>query len=194
MKRVVLIFLCFHLFLAVKGQSQIHPSSLIVSQDGKGDYKTNGLENCFALAKLQIGKAGYTCNGYNADGQTFKILHQTSFRDVTAARKGVNYILDALGKGIPVVVGVSYAPGHNGNFDGHTDHYITIIGTAVGPGNTKNFIFYDNGSSVGFLGAHPKNYLKYDYTNGTITGLSQSNFRKDCTYDVTHVRKSVPKP
>ncbi|MEJ6980942.1 pectinesterase family protein [Pedobacter sp. P351] len=40
MKRIILILICFHSFLVLKGQSQILPSSLTVSQDGSGDYKT----------------------------------------------------------------------------------------------------------------------------------------------------------
>lgn len=147
--------------------------------------------NCMDYAKAQIAKKGYQISAYNAIGQTFQVYTSQNGVNTTNLSQGLSYLKYALSNGIPVVVGVDDAPGHPGNLDSTTDHFIVIVGM----GNNSNgnyFQFYDNASGGASQGASPLNLLYYNSTTGIISGSSQTSYGQGQPYPyiLTMIRKS----
>ena len=165
--------------------NSIIPLSMFVEYDRR---------DCFILSQEQIGKLGYKISSYNAPGQTIQIYNEHIGIDIQAAKNGVSYLLSALQRGIPVIVGVdyknsTYAPGRP---DGSTDHFVVIVGS--GSDSQGNyFTFYDNASNYDSKGASSLNKLYYNPTTGFIQGQTQvtyDNGSKMPAYTVTQIRKS----
>ena len=145
--------------------------------------------NCMDYAKAQIGKKGYQISNYGAVGQTFQIYREQTGVNNSNLVSGLSYLKYALSNGIPVIVGINDAPGHPGNADQSTDHFIVIVG--MGSDNNGNyFTFYDNASGSSSLGASPSNKLYYNSTTGTISGTSATPYASGLTYTITQIRKS----
>lgn len=145
--------------------------------------------NCMDYAKVQIGKKGYQISNYGAIGQTFQIYREQTGVNNSNLINGLSYLKYALSNGIPVIVGVDDKPGHPGNADQSTDHFIVIIG--MGSDNNGNyFSFYDNASGNSSLGTHPNNKLYYNSSTGIISGNSATSYASGLTYTITQIRKS----
>jgi len=113
-------------------------------------------------------------------------------RIIQPITNGLSYLKYALSNGIPVIVGVDDAPGHPGNLDSTTDHFIVIVGMGT-DSNGKYFQFYDNASGIVSQGASSLNKLYYNSTTGIISGSSQCISYVNETaypYKVTMIRKS----
>lgn len=172
-------------------QTQAWPviSSVIpVSQFVPYDYS-----NCYLLAKAQIAKLGYKISGYGDAGQTYVTYADASGVNANAAKDGVSYLISALQRGIPVMVGVDYKSGPSaGNPDNTTDHFIVIVGS--GTDATGNYFqFYDNATNYSWKGASPSNKLYYNTATGTITGQTAVTYPNGTPlprYTVTQIRKS----
>ena len=107
------------------------------------------------------------------------------------AKSGVGYLLTALQKGIPVIVGVDDRPGSsNPDTDNTTDHFVVIVGS--GSDAAGNFFrFFDNASGDPAQGASVNNKLYYDSKTGYIKGRSQTAYASGLNdYVVTMIRKS----
>lgn len=104
--------------------------------------------------------------------------------------QGLSYLKYALSNGIPVIVGVDDNPGHPGNLDSTTDHFIVIVG--MGSDSTgKYFQFYDNATKVLSNGTSNLNKLYYNASSGLIRGTSQAQpYATGLTYTITMIRKS----
>lgn len=149
--------------------------------------------NCLDLAKAQIGVKGYRISGYGAAGQTFITYTQSTGVDNNATKDGISYLISALQRGIPVIVGVDYKSGPSpGNPDNTTDHFVVIVGMGT-DSNGKYFTFFDNATNFASKGASPSNKLYYNETTGLIQGqtsVTYSDGTKLPLYTVTQIRKS----
>lgn len=110
-------------------------------------------------------------------------------------KNSVGYLIYALKKGIPVIVGVDDQTGAS-NADNVTDHFVVIVGSGTEPNGQKYFLFYDNAANYTkpLPGISSENKLYYNEQQGIITGKSQTSYasrpgRHD--YIVTQIRKSV---
>jgi hypothetical protein len=125
-------------------------------------------QNCMDIAKMQIGKLGYKIGGYDPGGQTFQIYKRSTGINKTQADKGVSYIIDALQKNKPVIVGVDHG-NPSPNLDNTTNHFIVVVG--MGSDSHGNFLrYYDNITSDIIGGTNPNNKLYYDATTGLLKG------------------------
>jgi len=151
---------------------------------------------CMDYAKAQIAKKGYAISNYFDAGQTIQIYTAANGINKSAAKNAVGYLISALQRGIPVIVGVDDQPGSpNPNTDNTTDHFIVIVGTGIDINGTY-FTFYDNASFYPTQGASINNKLYYNPSNGLITGKSQTAYANDpklYDYIVTQIRKSKSK-
>lgn len=151
-------------------------------------------ENCLSLAKAQLKVAGYQISNYGEPGQTYQVYTEAGGMNKTNSDNAVGYLNAALGKGIPVVVGVDDAPGSsNPMTDNSTDHFVVIVGS--GTDAKGNFYrFYDNSTSWQSTGTSDDNKLYYNPTTGMIEGQSQTTYASNCPHDyiLTQVRKSKP--
>lgn len=149
--------------------------------------------NCLTLAKEQIAKKGYKISGYGDASQTFITYTVSTGVNKTAAKDGVSYLISALQRNIPVIVGVDYKTGPSpGNADNTTDHFIVIVG--MGTDATGNyFLFYDNATNLSSKGASSSNKLYYDPSTGLIKGQTACTYSDGTPlpiYTVTQIRKS----
>ncbi len=147
-------------------------------------------QNCLSIARQQIAKLGYFVGGWDSGGQTFQIFKRSTGIDQTAAQNGISYMVSALQKNIPVVIGVDYdVPSPNS--DGTTNHFVVVVGM----GNDRNgklfFRFYDNYTSDPIYGANPLNVLTYDPVTGALTGYWMgTKTHRPIFYKVAQIRKS----
>jgi hypothetical protein len=173
-------------YLPYNIQTQTWP--FINSVLSKNQFVQYDGSNCLDLAKAQILKEGYKISGYGALGQTFVTYTASSGIDKTALKDGVSYIISALQRGIPVIVGVDYKNGPSpGNTDNTTDHFIVITGMGsdvLGP----YFTFTDNGTNDVDKGMSADNKLHYNEALGLLTGWSP--IFNVTMYTVTQIRKS----
>lgn len=148
---------------------------------------------CMDYAKAQIAKKGYSISNYSDAGQTVQIYTEANGVNKNAAKNAVGYLISALQRGIPIIVGVDDEAGSpNPNTDNTTDHFIVIVGTGSDTNGTY-FTFYDNASGDPNQGADTKNKLYYDPSTGLISGKSQTVYAKSSNrhdYIVTMIRKS----
>ena len=145
---------------------------------------------CLDLAKEQLNVVGYTCGSYY-ESTTHRVYTEQKGVNETETAKAIQYIHDALEQGIPVLAGVDNSPGHPGNHDETTNHFIVI----VGQGNDEDrnyFIFYDNATACRKDGTSKNNRLYYDSKDGKITGKSQNGYAEDRSrdYTITHIRET----
>src|SRR5690606_32997433 len=115
--------------------------------------------------------------------------------DVTAGKDGVldvnsssksealDIIHRTLEAGNPVVVGLDYQPGHKGNSDKTTEHYVVIVGRGKDKNGTEYFRFYDN---TGQLYTDESN--KFILNEDGVLEYNSGNWRND--YKVTQVRET----
>ncbi|WP_185205181.1 hypothetical protein [Chryseobacterium sp. C3] len=145
--------------------------------------------NCMDYAKAQIAIKGFQISNYGAPGQTYQIYREQTGVNQSNLIAGLSYLKYALSNNIPVIVGVHDAPGHPGNADQTTDHFIVIVG--MGSDNSgKYFTFYDNASGSASLGANPNNKLYYNQATGIISGTSATPYANGLIYILTQIRKS----
>lgn len=147
--------------------------------------------NCMDYAKAQILKKGYRISNYWVQGQTIQVYTAANGVNLPQTKNGVGYLLSALQRGIPVIVGVDDKLGSsNPDTDKTTDHFVVIVGSGTDAlGNY--FIFFDNASGNPAQGASPNNRLYYDSVTGLIKGRSQTDYAISLNdYIVTMIRKS----
>lgn len=177
-------------------QQQSWPSiTTVIPQNKFVGWNTNLHPNwqCMEYSKEQLRVMGYQISSYYATGQTFQIYTAQNGVNNTVLSHGLSYLKYALSNGIPVIVGVDDAPGHPGNRDSTTDHFIVLVGMGT-DSNGKYFQFYDNASSEVSQGANSLNKLYYNSTTGIISGSSQTDYanRQPRPYTITMIRKSKP--
>lgn len=148
-------------------------------------------KNCMDYAKAQIAKNGYQISNYNSPGQTIQIYTTAGGADSTSVKDGIGYLISALNRGIPVVIGIDddATQSSNPNTDASTDHFVVIVGMgtdAIG----NYFSFYDNASGYASQGAHAENKLYFDPATWLISGSSQTSYGAGLTYILTMIRKS----
>ena len=170
--------------------SQVIPTSQFVGWGSPGIKR-----NCMDYAKAQIAKNGYQISNYGSADQTFQIYTEQSGVNQPNLTKGLNYLKYALSNNIPVIVGVDDNPGHPGNPDNSTDHFVVIVGMGSNS-NGNYFQFYDNASGNTSQGTSPLNLLYYNSSTGKISGKSQcSGYFNSVAhhYIITQIRKSKTK-
>lgn len=148
--------------------------------------------HCMDYSKEQLRVMGYQISSYYSTGQTFQIYTTQNGVNNNMLSQGLSYLKYALSNGIPVIVGVDDAPGHTGNIDNSTDHFIVIVGMGT-DSNGKYFHFYDNATGDITNGTSPFNKLYYNSSTGLISGTSQAEpYSTGLTYTITMIRKSKP--
>lgn len=147
--------------------------------------------NCMSYAKAQIAQKGYKISDYDAAGQTIQVYTATGGANVNNAKTGVGYLLSALQRGIPVIVGVDDRDGSsNTGTDATTDHFVVITGSGTDAGGNY-FTFFDNASGDPAQGANPRNKLYYNASTGLISGHSYTDYASSLRdYKLTMIRKS----
>lgn len=176
-------------------QQQAWPSILPVIPQNKfvgWNRRLHPNWHCMDYSKEQLRVMGYQISSYYSTGQTFQIYTTQNGVNNNMLSQGLSYLKYALSNGIPVIVGVDDAPGHPGNIDNSTDHFIVIVGMGT-DSNGKYFQFYDNASGEVSQGASTLNKLYYNSTTGIISGSSQCIDYVNTTeypYRVTMIRKS----
>ena len=160
----------------------------------------SGLErDCMTYAKEQLRKAGYQISNYGDAGQTYQVYTEQNGINLDNTGKGVAYLISALHRGIPVIVGVNYEPGsvYNKNTDNSTDHFVVIVGMGTDSNGKNYFNFFDNASfwkPYYNWGASLDNKFYFDSATGSLIGSSRTNFCDNVggVYQVTQIRKSKP--
>jgi len=159
---------------------------------GKNNFvqRQSPSQNCLSLAKKQIAVLGYKSGGYDPGGQTYSIYKRNTGINKTVAIQGVSYIIDALQKNKPVIVGVDYG-GVSPNLDGTTNHFVVIVG--MGSDSQGNYFwFYDNITSNIIFGTAPSNKLYFNPSTGALTGYFVGTPSiPPLFYKVSQIRKSV---
>lgn len=110
--------------------------------------------------------------------------------------KGVEYLKEALRRGIPVIVGVD-DDSRKVNPDLTTEHFVTIVGMGEDE-KGKYFLFYDNGVNYMYrdIGTSSENKLYCKLSEYLIegTGDPQNRYIQDHTkkkkYLVTQIRET----
>jgi hypothetical protein len=126
-------------------------------------------QNCLELSRQQIAVLGYKVGGYDPGGQTFQIYTRSGGIDKAAALSGVSYLVGALSKGVPVVIGVDY--GHvSPNLDNTTNHFVVVVGMGNDENGNIFFRFYDNFTANTTYGTSGLNTVTYDPVSGSLTG------------------------
>ncbi|RTZ01766.1 hypothetical protein [Flavobacterium sp. GSP6] len=169
---------------------QVIPTSQFVGWGSPGIKR-----NCMDYAKAQIAKNGYQISNYGSAGQTFQIYTEQNGVNEANLTKGLSYLKYALSNNISVIVGVDENPGHPGNPDNSTDHFVVIVGMGSNS-NGNYFQFYDNASGNTSQGTSPLNLLYYNSSTGKISGKSQcSGYFNSVAHDyiITQIRKSKTK-
>jgi hypothetical protein len=159
-----------------------------------------GLErDCMTYAKEQLRKAGYQISNYGDTGQTYQVYTEQNGINLDNTGKGVAYLISALHRGIPVIVGVDYEPGsvYNKKTDNSTDHFVVIVGMGTDSNGKNYFNFFDNGSynrPYYNWGASLDNKFYFDSVTGSLMGSSKTPlcYNMGGTYQVTQIRKSKP--
>ena len=170
--------------------SQVIPTNNFVGWGSPGIKR-----NCMDYAKAQIAKNGYQISNYGSAGQTFQIYTEQNGVNQANLTKSLSYLKYALSNNIPVIVGVDDNPGHPGNPDNSTDHFVVIVGMGSNS-NGNYFQFYDNASGNISQGTSPLNLLYYNSSTGKISGKSQcSGYFNSVAHDyiITQIRKSKTK-
>ncbi len=80
-----------------------------------------------------ISKKGYTTSKYEAPNQTFQTYKEGNSPPLNESetKKAISYLLDALSKGIPVMVGVHDGRTGGNRTDGTTDHWLVVTGSGT---------------------------------------------------------------
>ncbi|WP_139255602.1 cysteine peptidase family C39 domain-containing protein [Flavobacterium fryxellicola] len=160
-------------------------------------WGTPGIKrNCMDYAKAQIAKNGYQISNYGSADQTLQIYDEQNGVNNTNLKKGLSYLKYALSNNIPVIVGIDDNPGHPGNPDKSTDHFVVLVGMGSNS-NGNYFQFYDNASGTTSQGTSSLNLLYYNPQTGKISGKSQCvEYVNSVAHDyiITQIRKSKPKP
>lgn len=145
---------------------------------------------CMDYSKEQLKVMGYQISSYYSAGQTFQIYSSQNGVNTTKLAQGLSYLKYALSNNIPIIVGIDDAPGHPGNLDNTTDHFVVIVGMGT-DSNGKYFQFYDNATGNLNNGTSSLNKLYYNSTTGIISGTSQASpYSTGLTYILTMIRKS----
>jgi hypothetical protein len=172
-----------------QNQSWVTVANVIPKSDFVGWLYPGIDQNCMSYAKAQIAKKGYGISNYFSS-ETIQIYKSSTGVDQASSHKGVGYLLSALQRGIPVIVGVDDQPGSSSPLtDQTTDHFIVIVGSGSDSGGNY-FRFYDNASGDPDQGASDSNKLYYNSSTGKITGTSATSYASGLTYTVTMIRKS----
>lgn len=186
-------------------------SSVIPASNFIG-WATDGIRNCYKLAVKQLKEVDYApadsgydikssnlfqifkdnIGGTNNEGD--KINDLNSEADKQRFRDAISYLKEALNDGAPILVGVDDQPGHPGNGDQTTDHFIVIVGMGKDE-NGCYFLFYDNATSSQSVGTSNDNKLYCDCVNYLLSGSGHSDntYLTGSTYmeyTVTQIRKS----
>lgn len=177
-------------FNALQNWSNI-PSVIPINKFVGWNVRAHPTWQCMQYSKEQLKVVGYQISSYYSTGQTFQIYTTQNGVNTSQLSQGLSYLKSALSRGIPVIVGVDDAPGHTGNLDNTTDHFIVIVGMGHNT-NGNYFQFYDNASSNASQGASPLNLLYYNSTTGKISGSSQTSYGQGQPYPyiLTMIRKS----
>ncbi len=148
-------------------------------------------KNCMEYAKAQIAKKNYRISNYGTPGQTIQVYKSSTGADHTAVKDGIGYLIAALKRGIPVIVGVDDRPeSSNPQTDNTTDHFVVIVGMGT-DAKGDYFTFYDNASGDRSQGTSSGNKLYFNPVTWLITGRSQTNYASGLRdYIVTMIRKS----
>lgn len=155
-------------------------------------------ENCMDYAKAQIAIKGFKISNYfdvdsKGEKQTFQLYTEKDGVNLKDLKKGFSYLVYALRKKIPVIIGIDNHKGSsNPNTDKTTDHFVVVVG--IGNDFKGNYIqFYDNASGDADQGTNYLNRLYFDSKSNKFIGNSQTNYAIDNNlnpYTLTMIRKS----
>ncbi|MFZ5972425.1 MAG: hypothetical protein ACOYXA_12605, partial [Bacteroidota bacterium] len=105
--------------------------------------------------------------------------------------EGKSVIDSHLDSGKPIIVGVDWKPGHTGNYDETTDHWIIIVARIIA-GNSTCYRYFDPQTSQKEVGTSEANKLCVQ-SDGTIKGRYREGSDYDREYTITMVRPSKDK-
>ena len=146
---------------------------------------------CYRRAADMLETAGYeTVAPTHAD-----VIQMTRVNedDVLTAQDdiedGIDLINEYLDDEIPVMVGADYHPGHPGNIDETTDHWLVIVGRTT-TNNQTCFRYYDAQTAHESIGTGADNLL-CEQNDHTLTDTFREGSQYERNYTVTMVRPSI---
>lgn len=149
--------------------------------------RNNRAPECLDYAKEQMRVVGTTAGGAMTSSNMYT-YDEKKGANSGVAEKAVNYMMQAIDAGKPVLVGVDIKPG-SPNSDKTTDHFVVIVGYQSNEDGSVSFRFFDNASGSSTLGANENNVLIYDPRTGVIKGQSQTSYGQHYNeYRVSQVR------
>lgn len=153
-------------------------------------YRENDKAGCFRRCQEMLESAGYQCVD-PGDESVVQMMKYDSMGVLTVQKdiaKGLPLIDSYLSKGMPIVVGVDWKPGHTGNYDATTDHWVVIVAKTE---DNKNicYQYFDPQTSIEDIGTSSENKLCLQ-SDGTLIGRYRPESDYDRTYTVTMVRPS----
>lgn len=110
-------------------------------------------------------------------------------RRVGDPKKGFDMINESLNKKMPVLVGLHYRFGYQGNSDRTTDHFVLIMGRGYDDSKKQYYYVYvetGHEQKKAHWALSENNRLYYDEQNGTFTGKKQS--KRNDIYTVVQIR------
>ncbi|HET8859931.1 hypothetical protein, partial [Marivirga sp.] len=102
--------------------------------------------------------------------------------------EGIDLINEYLDDSIPIMVGVDYRPGHPGNLDETTDHWLVIVGRTTS-NNQTCYRYYDAQTGHESIGTSSENQL-CEQDDSTLVDTYREGSVYERTYTVTMVRPS----
>jgi hypothetical protein len=149
--------------------------------------RNNKAPECLDYAKEQMRVVGTTAGGAMTSSNMYT-YDEKKGANTGVAEKAVNYMMQAIDDGKPVLVGVDLKPG-SPNADKTTDHFVVVVGYQSNEDGSVSFRFFDNASGSPAQGANENNVLTYDPQTGVIRGQSQTSYGQQYNeYRVSQVR------
>ena len=145
--------------------------------------------NCLDYSKEQLRQVGYTAGGAYDTSNLYPYNEGKSVNKVET-KKAITYMMSALQKNIPVLIGVDDAKG-SPNPDNTTDHFLVVVGMGHDKGGNY-FLVYDNATGSREEGTSKNNKLYYDPRTEKISGRLENGYAQDSprAYTITQVRIS----
>jgi hypothetical protein len=131
------------------------------------------------IATFSNNSVTYTKETYNA-----AILNY----DLSSTEEGLNYIIDRLRAGKPVLIGIHYTNGSKppNNTNRATRHFMVVVGYKKDANGQESFRYYDPGRKTETDGASINNKLIVDKTQNSISGTYKNT--ETCT--ITEIVKT----
>jgi hypothetical protein len=175
-----------------KKQEELNDVSVVENVTFHG-YSSNDKAGCFRRSREMLESSGYT----TVEPSDTSVVQMTKYNEDGVLtiqeniEKGKILIDNHLNSGRPIIVGVDWKPGHTGNYDQTTDHWIILVARII-QGNLTCYRYFDPQTGQEEVGTSEANKLCVQ-SDGTIKGRYREGSDYDREYTITMVRPSKNK-